>query len=52
MGWILLIVFQSSTASIVVDSQRDCEIVRQSNQAHWKATGQQVKAICVKTFEV
>jgi hypothetical protein len=52
MGFILLILFESSTFSITVDSLAECQHLGTLNQMYWLETGQNVKAVCMKSFEV
>lgn len=52
MGWMLLIVFQYSVFSIVVDDFATCEAARQLNRAYWMESGIRPLSMCVKTFRV
>lgn len=50
--WILLIVFPFCTFSVVLDSREECLAAGQANVGYWASTGQQAKAVCMRTVEV
>lgn len=50
--WILLVVFHLQTFAVIMESQADCLAAGQVNTEHWTLTGQQAKAICMRTVEV
>ncbi len=52
MGFILLILFESSSLSIYVSSLEECQQLGQLNQMYWLESGQLAKVICMKSFEV
>jgi hypothetical protein len=52
MGFILLILFESSTFSIYVDTHAECIELGELNQSYWQQSGQSAKVICMKSFEV
>ena len=52
MDWILLIVSQFSTFSIVIPSLNECLELGALNQVYWLESGQIAKAVCMKSFEV
>jgi hypothetical protein len=52
MEYILMIVFQFSTFSIVVSSPEECQLLGQLNQLHWQETGQIARQVCMQTVEV
>lgn len=52
MGFILLILFESSSFSITVPTLSECQQLGALNQMYWLESGQLAKAICMKSFEV
>lgn len=52
MGWVLLIVFQYSVFSIVVDDFETCEAAQRLNQMYWQQQGIKPRSVCVKTFRI
>jgi hypothetical protein len=50
--WILLVAFQFTTFSVILDSAEECRELGQLNVAHWAQTGQTARAVCMKTAEV
>lgn len=50
--WILLIAFQSVTFSVVLESREQCHELGKISAAQWAQTGQDARAVCMKTVEV
>ena len=50
--WILLVVFQFDAWASVMESADECRAFALINQQYWIGTGQVVKALCMKTWEI
>lgn len=50
--WIILILYATATFTIVVEDEDLCHKVIDLNNAHWQMSGQQGKAVCLRTFDI
>jgi hypothetical protein len=50
--WLILLLYSTSSFTIVVDSAEDCRAFVDANRAHWAATEQRPQVACMRTFEV
>jgi len=51
--WILLVVIQTVTFAVPIDTEDACDALAQLTVAHWRATKQEgAQALCAKTIEV
>ena len=50
--WIILILYATGTFTIVVEDEDLCRKVMELNAAHWQASGQQGKAVCLRSYDI
>jgi hypothetical protein len=50
--WLILLLFSTSSFTIVVDSAEDCRAFVEANRAYWTETEQRPQVLCIRTFEI
>lgn len=50
--WILLLAFPLVSFSVLADSEAECHALGQLSMNYAQQTGQDLKAVCVRTWEV
>jgi hypothetical protein len=48
--WILLVAFQFTTFTVILDSAEECRELGQLNVGYWQQTGQTARAVCMQTM--
>ncbi len=52
MGFLLLILFETSSLSFYIDTHAECIALGQLNLTYWLQSGQIARVVCMKSFEV